>query len=144
MAAIDGLDVTLALEFNWSPVVRSLESAVQVARAVASPRLGVLFDPAHYHTTVTKLEQLTPANVEHIVHVHLDDMPAGPADHADWNEDRVLPGEGVLPLAEMITRLEAGGYTGYYSLEMFSAELYALPVGEAARRCYASLLPLCS
>ncbi len=104
----------------------------------------MLFDPAHYHTTATKLEHLTPANVDHIVHVHLDDMPAGPGDHADWNEDRVLPGEGVLPLREMIDRLEAGGYTGYYSLEMFSDELYQLPVGEAARRCYASVFPLCS
>ena len=144
LSAVDGLNVTMALEFNWSPVVRSLDSALVVVRAVNHPRLGVLFDPAHYHATPTKLEHLTPSAVADIVHVHLDDMPPGPGDHADWNEDRVLPGEGVLPLREMIDRLEAGGYAGYFCLEMFSEELYQLPVTEAARRGYASVLRLCS
>ena len=60
---IDGLDVDVALEFNWGPFVKSLQSAVLVCEQVDHPRLGVLFDPAHYHTTVTKFEHLTAETV---------------------------------------------------------------------------------
>jgi sugar phosphate isomerase/epimerase len=37
--------------------------------------------------------------------------------------DRVLPGEDVLDLPEIISVLERNGYEGFFSIEMFSAEL---------------------
>ena len=55
----------------------------------------------------------------------------------------MLPGEGVVDLPRIISALEQNGYRGYFSIEMFSANLWRLPAGEAARRCYESLLPLC-
>ena len=141
--SIDGLNVSVALEFNWGPLVKSLRSAVLVCEKVDHRRLGVLFDPAHYHTTVTKLEDLTPDTVRWIKHVHLDDMADKPGDLSDCNADRVLPGEGVLDLPVLIAALERHGYDGSYSIEMFNEELWQLPVAEAAGRCYQSLLPLC-
>ncbi len=140
---MDGLDVTIALEFNWSPVIKSLQSAVAVARLVDHPRLGVLFDPAHYYTTPTKFEDLTAESVPWIKHVHLDDMRDKPGDLSHCNDDRALPGEGILDLAALIGVLERHGYKGFYSIEMFNADLWQLPAAEAARRCYQSLLPLC-
>ena len=140
---IEELDVITALEFNWSPLVRSLPSAVRVAQAVDHPQVGVLFDPAHFYVTPTKLEDLTPEAVRWIRHVHIDDMQDKPPDLSHCNDDRVLPGEGVLDLAQLVARLEAGGYAGYFSIEMFNAELWALPAAEAARRCYASMEAFC-
>ncbi len=139
----EGLDVTIALEFNWSPIVRSLQSAVLVAQKVDHPRVGVLFDPAHYHVTPTKLEHLTAETVPWIRHVHLDDMRDVPGDLAHCNDDRALPGAGVVDLPALIGRLEQFGYAGRYSIEMFDKDLWALPAAEAARRCYRSLLPFC-
>jgi len=55
----------------------------------------------------------------------------------------VLPGQGVLDLPALIGRLEEHGYRGQFSIEMFNADLWALPAAEAARQCYQSLLPLC-
>jgi sugar phosphate isomerase/epimerase len=138
----DGLDMNIAVEFNWSPLVKSFLSAVRVVRVAAHPRAGILFDPAHYHCTSSKLEHLTPENVALIRHCHFNDMRAVPGDFANCNEDRVLPGEGILPLREMVRRLEDGGYRGTYSLEMFNHELWGQPVAEAAARCYASLAKL--
>jgi sugar phosphate isomerase/epimerase len=140
---IEGLDVVIALEFNWSPVVKSLQSAVRVVEAADHPQLGVLFDPAHYYVTPTKFEHLTAATVRHITHVHLDDMRDLPGDLSNCNSDRVLPSEGVLDLPMLIGKLEEHGYRGYFSIEMFNDDLWALPAAEAARRCYHSLLPLC-
>jgi 2-keto-myo-inositol isomerase len=144
LAAMDGLDVTVCVEFNWSPLVRSLASAVRLCELVNHPRLGVLFDPAHYHTTVTKFDDLTAENIRWIRHVHVDDMAAKPGDLSNCNSDRVLPGSGILDLPAIFGRLEAHGYAGSFSIEMFSDELWNLPAAEAARRCYQSLLPLCT
>ncbi len=36
------------------------------------------------------------------------------------DEDRLLPGQGVIDLSRMFGTLEAGGYTGWYDLEVFS------------------------
>lgn len=139
----EGLQVTIALEFNWSPVVRSLRSAVRVVERVNHPRVGILFDPAHYYVTPTRFEDLTAATVRRIAHVHLNDMRDKPGDLSHCNNDRVLPGQGVLDLPALIRRLEEHGYRGYCSIEMFNADLWALPTAEAARQCYESLLPLC-
>lgn len=141
---IEGLRVTVALEFNWSPVVKSLSSAVRVVERVDHSQLGVLFDPAHYYVTPTKFEDLTAESVRRIVHVHLDDMRDRPGDLSNCNSDRVLPGQGVLDLPALIGRLEEHGYRGQFSIEMFNAELWSLPAREAARECYQSLLPLCA
>ncbi len=137
------LGVDIAIEFNWSPLVKSLPSAVRVAEIADHPRVGVLFDTAHYHVTPTKLSDINEDSVKWIKHVHLNDMPGTPADLTHRDFDRVLPGEGILDLPEIILALERNGYEGYFCIEMFNAELWELPVKEAARRCYESLLPLC-
>jgi 2-keto-myo-inositol isomerase len=141
--ATEDLDVNIAVEFNASPVVKSLQSGVRMAQKADNPRVGVLFDTAHYHVTPTKLRDINEGSVRYIKHVHLNDMPDTPADLTHRDFDRVLPGEGVLDLPEIISALERNGYEGYFSIEMFSAELWQLPAKEAARRCYESLLPLC-
>ena len=141
--ATEDVGVDIAIEFNWSPIVKSLQSAVRVAQIADHPRVGVLFDTAHYHVTPTKLRDINESSVRYIKHVHLDDMPDTPADLTHRDFDRVLPGEGVIDLSEIISALEQYGYEGYFSIEMFSAKLWRLPAKEAARKCYESLLPLC-
>jgi 2-keto-myo-inositol isomerase len=70
-------------------------------------------------------------------------MSDKPADLTHRDFDRVLPAEGVLDLHGIIATLEQGGYNGFFSIELFNADLWQLPAKEAARRCYESLLPLC-
>jgi 2-keto-myo-inositol isomerase len=139
----DDLGVDIAIEFNWSPIVKSLQSAVRVAERADHPRVGVLFDTAHYRVTPTKLQDINERSARFIKHVHLNDMPDTPADLTHRDDDRVLPGEGVLDLPGIIGALEENGYDGFYSIEMFSVDLWRLPAKEAARRCYESLIPLC-
>ena len=135
--------VSFALEFNWGPFVKSLRSARIVVDAADHPRVGILFDPAHYHCTTSKLEDLTPEVVARIIHVHMNDMADKPGEHAHCNQDRVLPGEGTLDLGAIIDRLERHGYRGAFSIEMFNKELWNTPVQEAARRMYESMAALC-
>lgn len=140
---IEATGVGLCIEFNWSPVAKSLRTAVEIARRSGAKNVGVLFDPAHFHCTPTKFDQLSAGNVQFIRHVHVDDMRDKPAEFSNCNSDRVLPGDGCLDLRALFQQLETHGYRGYYSIEMFSEELWRLPAREAAQRMYASLLPLC-
>ena len=66
-----------------------------------------------------------------------------PGELSHCNSDRVLPGEGILDLRGLFGQIERYGYTGYFAIELFNEELWAMPPLEAARRMYASLLALC-
>ena len=140
---IEDTGVTVCIEFNWSPLVKSLRSAVEVARRSGASNVGVLFDPAHYHCTPSKFDQISAESVPFIRHVHVDDMRDKPGELSNCNSDRVLPGQGCLDLRSIFGELDRHGYTGYYSIEMFNEDLWKLPAADAARRMYESLLTLC-
>lgn len=135
--------VSLAIEFNWGPFVTSIRSAKIVVDAAAHPRVGILFDPAHYHCTTSKLEDLTEQVIAQISHVHMNDMADKPGEHCHCNRDRVLPGQGVVALEAIVRRLEQHGYRGLYSIEMFNDQLWNTPVHDAAGQMYESMVSLC-
>jgi sugar phosphate isomerase/epimerase len=141
--SIEGLNVNIALEFNWGPLVKSLNSAVLVCEKVNHPQVGVLFDPAHYYTTTTKFEDINERSGRWINHVHFNDMADKPGDLSNCNSDRVLPGHGVLDLPTLIDALELNGYEGYFSIELFNEELWQLPAHETARLACESAIKLC-
>jgi len=132
--------VSILIDFNWSSVVKSLSTAAEIVRRSGAKNAGVLFDPAHYHCTPTKFEQLTPGNDATIKHVHVNDMRDKPGELSNCNSE--LPGDGILDLHAIFGRIEELGYDGDF-FEMFSEKLWALPPAEAARRIYSSLLPPC-
>ena len=136
--------VAIAVEFNWSPLIRSLRGAAAVAEAADHPRVGILFDLAHYHCTASKFEDLAERVVGRILHVHVDDMRNKPGDLCNCNSDRVLPGEGCLDLPGILGRIEQFGYTGNFAIEMFNDDLWAKPADEAAKLMYDSMTELCS
>lgn len=140
---IKGSGVILCIEFNWSPIVKSLRAACEIARRSRMGNVGVLFDPAHYHCTPTKFDQITSENVAYIKHVHVDDMRNKPGELSDCNKDRVLPGKGCLDLKAIFARIEEYGYRGYFSIEMFNEKLWAMPARKAAKLMYESMLYLC-
>ena len=123
--------IALCIEFNWSPLVKSLRTAAEVARRTGRDNVGALFDPAHYHCTPSKFEQIDAANASLIKHIHVDDMRDKPGELSNCNADRVLPGQGCLDLPALFGQIERFGYEGYFSIEMFSDELWAMVGGES-------------
>jgi len=140
---IQDTGVIICIEFNWSPFVKSLRAAAEIARRSNMSNIGVLFDTAHYYCTPTKFDQLNPQNVSLIQHVHVNDMIDKPAELCDHNRDRVLPGQGCLDLNSIFNQLELHGYCGSFSIEMFSQRLWDLPTEDAAKEMYDSLIPFC-
>jgi sugar phosphate isomerase/epimerase len=53
---------------------------------------------------------------------------------------RLLPGEGELPVSELLAALKAGGCGAPVGVEVFNSELHRLPPREAARRAMQACL----
>ena len=78
-----------------------------------------MFDTWHLWNEPELLARITEA-IDRIVLVHLSDYRAGTTIH----DDRVLPGDGVIPLPQIIGHLDACGYDGVYDVEIFSERLW--------------------
>ena len=117
-------DVRLALEpvITWqSDYMNSIDRALELIELVDHPKLGVYPDNFHlWHNagwdSAPVLEQIERAG-SRIFGVHVND---GVRD----NEERYVPGEGEMPVAEFVASVEATGYRGFYDVEyMYDPEL---------------------
>jgi sugar phosphate isomerase/epimerase len=111
--------VKLALEpiIPWqSDYLNTLAEALELADLVDHPDLGVYPDTFHLWRTGTLLEDIERAGAR-IFGVHLNDARAD-------EEHNCMPGDGDLPLVEIVQAIEATGYTGTYDNEfMYPAGL---------------------
>jgi len=94
---------------------------------VGHPNLGVYPDSFHLWRTGTMLEDVERA-AGRIFGVHLNDSVTG-----DDNHNR-LPGEGELPLVQIVQAIEATGYRGTYDNELMDPSL-GLEPAEIVDRC---------
>ena len=95
------------------------------------PNCGLMLDSWHWHHAGATAEDIVKAGREAIVHVHLADAPNIPPEKIMDNE-RLLPGEGVLNWKGFFGALKEIGYKDAVSPEVFGRGLKDLPVGEAA------------
>jgi 2-keto-myo-inositol isomerase len=79
--------------------------------------IQLVLDSCHWHASGG--QPLDGYPVDRLALVHLNDAPAKPPRQIE-DEDRLLPGEGVIKLAELIRELANGGYAGPWSLETFN------------------------
>jgi sugar phosphate isomerase/epimerase len=55
---------------------------------------------------------------------HINDYPADPPRERIADADRVYPGDGVAPLTEILRTLDAVGFQGFLSLELFNRDYW--------------------
>jgi 2-keto-myo-inositol isomerase len=93
--------------------------------------VDLVLDSCHWHASdATSLEGFP---VERLAMVHLNDAPAKePARIED--ADRLLPGEGVIRLPQLLAELRERRYRGPFSLETFNPDHWAADPREIAIR----------
>jgi sugar phosphate isomerase/epimerase len=118
------LGVTLAIEpmhpgcaDQWT-FLTALDDALQLIEAVASPQIKLVLDTYHVGQEPGLVDRLA-AILPQVAIVQLGDARRPPA----GEQNRCRLGEGVVPLAEIIAALRAGGYNGYYDVELLGEEL---------------------
>ncbi len=64
---------------------------------------------------------------------HVNDYPANPKRDSIKDSDRVYPGDGIAPLAEVFRSIHRAGFRGFLSLELFNPEYWKQDALEVAR-----------
>lgn len=114
-----GLEALHPMAMTDHSILNKLETVVSLVDEIDSDYLGVFLDTYNIGWDSSYLHWI-PKCERKIKGVHI----------ADWRNptrslnDRVLPGQGVLPVSDIIQLIEQTGYTGSYDLEIFSDELW--------------------
>lgn len=113
--------------------INNLSAALAAVDRVGDARLGLVIDAFHFYVGGSTFEALERLDPRRLFIVHMTD-----ADHGDRTRlgkpNRIFPGEGVLPLKEMIASLRRIDYPGPYSLELLRPQYWTMDPSFVARR----------
>jgi sugar phosphate isomerase/epimerase len=135
-----GSDVRLGLEFLGPVQFRTrfphefiwrMPEMLQFAKE-CGPNVGLLLDAWHWHHAGATVNDIIAAGRDRIVHVHFDDAPKLPPEQIKDNE-RLMPGEGVIDLVGFLHALKTIGYTDALSVEVFGRGLKEMTPEEGAK-----------
>lgn len=130
--------ITLGLEF-LAPIklrkarafqfIHTLDALVQLAKAAASDKVGVVVDLWHLHVAAGDLRPLEAFDANRIVAVYVSDISAEVASEEIDESFRTMPGEtGVIHAGAAIARLAEMGFNGPVSVKL------GRPVGHGRKR----------
>lgn len=126
--------VTPQLEiWGTSTNLGRLSEAVFVLVEVGHPRACGLFDVYHLFRGGSSFEGLRQLNGAQMQVFHINDYPAEPAREAMNDSHRVMPGDGVAPLDQILRTLYETGFRGALSLELFNREIWQRDLDEVTR-----------
>lgn len=113
------------------PFVRSLAGTIELAQAIG-PNCGLLLDAWHWHCVGGTREELGVLTRDLLVHVHVDDAPAGVPRNELIDNRRKLPcTTGVIDIDGFMGALADAGYDGPVTAEPFDAEVNAMEAEQA-------------
>lgn len=127
-------EIGLAFEFLGKPgcSVPLLDMAIDIVNEVDRPNVGMVIDTFHFHAGGSRLDDLRRVPIDKLFVVHLngcEDLPRPELTDAH----RLYPGEGVIPIEQIIGALRARGYDGTFSIEIFRPEYWEQDARTVAR-----------
>jgi sugar phosphate isomerase/epimerase len=131
------------LEFMVFSSVRTLSDALRIIGQAGHPAAAVLVDALHLQRSGGKPGDLTALRPEQLPYVQLCDAPFDPVKApeaealAEARTGRLLPGDGELPLHELVAALPP---EASLAVEAPVAALADQPAAERAHRAYAALV----
>jgi 2-keto-myo-inositol isomerase len=119
------IGVLPAMEFlGFVPQIRDIRTCLEVVARANDPDASVVLDPFHIFRGGGSFDEVRLVPGYAIAICHFNDAPGDKPREAQTDADRVLPGDGTLPLGEMLRSLRAVGYHGPLSLELFHRGLW--------------------
>jgi len=113
-------DVRVAFEFLGYPrsSVRTLIQAYEVVKQAGRGNVGLVLDTSQFYVGGSEMRSILDVPQEAIDLVHLCDVEDRPRETIEAAH-RLLPGEGVLPLDDVLIRLRHIGYDKPCTVEVF-------------------------
>lgn len=115
--------VTMAEVWGFSKTFKTLNETVKAAMLSGHSKAAILPDVYHLYkggSSFDDMKQLTNGNFQVL---HVNDYPDIARDKIN-DKDRVYPGDGIAPYAQILKDLKAMNYTGLLSLELFNPEYW--------------------
>ena len=124
----DHYGVNLALEYMGLPdsSVKTFRQSLEIVDAVGRHNVGILLDTWHHYAFGSQPEDILLARDGQVFMVHVSDCPAREPGQAIRSES-YLPGDGVVPIADMLRNLKQIGYDSAVSVEIFDPAIQAIP-----------------
>ena len=113
-------------EFIWR-----MDEALEFSKE-CGPNIGLTLDAWHWHHAGATAADIIAAGRSRIVHVHVSDARQQPPEEVRDNQ-RVMPGEGVIDLTTFFRTLVSIGYTDAVSPEPIGRVPQDMPAEEGAR-----------
>lgn len=119
--------VRIALEFQANAVFgNNLQTAVALIEEVNSPWLGICLDAYHWFTGPSKSEDLNYLTAANLFHVQFCDLADVPRELAS-DSQRIVAGDGDIPLSLIVAHLRQIGYQHAVSLELLNPQIWPIP-----------------
>ena len=126
---------------RWT-FLNSLDQTLEVLSRIDHPYVGLAFDSYHLWQEPRLLERI-PEIVPLTNIVQLSDSSPSPRSE----QDRLMPGEGVIPLSDLIQSFQSAGYAGYFDIQVWSSNVWRSNYAHLIEQSHAmvkgmSLVPL--
>ena len=119
-AASRGLRVAFEA-LAWGRHINDYRDAWEVVRRVDHPAVGLVLDSFHALARGTDLSAIRSIPQDRIFLVQMADAPKLDMDFLSWSRHhRCFPGQGELDIAAFMQALDATGFDGLLSLEIFN------------------------
>ncbi len=123
-----------AMEFlGFVEGINGIDDAWEIVTNANHPDGTIVIDPFHIFRGGSDIDDMRKIPGDKVAVLHFNDAPETPARELQTDADRVYPGDGILPLADMVQILRDAGYKGCISLELFNKELWKQNPKEVAR-----------
>jgi 2-keto-myo-inositol isomerase len=103
--------------------VQTLELADEIVRRVDRPNVGLVIDSFHFYAGGSTFDMIEGIAPESLFIFHINDAENLPREQLR-DSHRLLPGLGILPLAEMFQAFKRIGYDRVASVEIFRPEYW--------------------
>jgi 2-keto-myo-inositol isomerase len=119
------------LGFTWCSV-RTADQAWDVVKLVNLPNVGMVIDTCHFFAGGSTLDSIKVIDAKKLAVFHINDVEPMPKDQIT-DANRLFPGDGVIPLNEIIGAVRAIGFDGVASVEIFRPEYWQREPGAVAK-----------
>ena len=113
---------------------------MELVDAIGTPNMGLLVDSWHWYTSHGTIAELLELSNKDIVHVHVNDAPAGiPVDQQVDNRRQLPVTSGVIDMKGFVNALAKIGYDGPVECEPFDQQLRQMDDEQAVETTGAAL-----
>jgi len=132
------LGVKLAFEFLGFPwcSVQTVAEAWEIVRTINLPTVGMVIDTCHFFAGGSTIDSIKVVDARKLAVFHINDVEKMPREHIE-DAQRLFPGDGVIPLKEIVAAVRGIGYNGAASVELFRPEYWRRKPLAVAREAYA-------